>query len=232
MKGVLLQPTYLPWMGYFELVQAADLFVVLDHVQFEKQSWQQRNRIKTLTGELMLSVPVRKYSHKSPIYDIIVSDPAFLVKKHWKSITQAYCSCPFFDKFGDSFMRIYQKEHKYLRDLNCDFINNILLLLNIDTPIIFSSTLQLIEENLTKNEKIIQICKRLNIDTFYEPAGGQDFIDPHLFQQNGITVEFQNYSHPLYRQAFDGFIPYMSAIDLLFNEGHASLDILLSGRVQ
>ena len=110
MKGVILQPTYLPWMGYFELIDSSDIYIVFDHVQFERKSWQQKNRIKTSNGVVFLHVPVQKMLLKTPIYKIKVSyKQGNFLEKHWKSIELAYKKAPYFEEYKPLFEKIYSK---------------------------------------------------------------------------------------------------------------------------
>lgn len=231
MKGVVSQPTYLPWLGYFEIIDYTDIYVVFDHVQFERKSWQQRNKIKIFSGSLLLTISVKKAQLDTTICDIkILYDNKNPLKKHWKTISFAYKKAPFFKEYEDIFDQIYSQKYKYLRDLNVKIIKTICDILGIKTKIIFSSKLNLKEEHMGKTEKLINLCKNVGITHLYEAKGGQEFIDPTLFHRENILINFQNYEHPIYSQLYGEFIPYLSVIDLLFNEGPNSLNIIRSGR--
>lgn len=227
MKGVILQPTYLSWLGYFEMIASADIYVIFDHVQFERKSWQQRNRIKTPNGITWLTIPVQKAPLKTRICDIKISyDNRNSLEKHWKTIKLAYKKAPYFNKYKTRFEKIYSKKYTYLKDLNINLIKEILDILGVKTKIIFSSKLDLKDENMEKTEKIVNLCKKVGITNFYEAEGAKNFINKSLFKN--ILITFQNYEHPSYSQSWGEFIPYLSTIDLIFNE-RESLSIIKAG---
>ena len=230
MKGTILQPTYLPWMGYFEMIDASDVYVVFDHVQFIRKSWQQRNRIKTPNGVVCLTVPTKRGKRSIRICDVEISyDNGNPLEKHWKTIKLAYKKTPYFTKYESIFERIYSNRYTYIRDLNFEIIKEICGILGIKNEIIFSSELNLNDENSGKSEKIIELCKKTGITHLYDAKGAHDIIDVSLFDDEGISITFQDFKHPVYNQLHNNFIPYLSVIDLLFNEGDDSLEIIRSG---
>lgn len=229
MKATILQPTYLPWMGYFEMIDASDAYIMFDHVQFERKSWQQRNRIKTASGETWLSVPVRKARREARICDIKISyDHGNPLEKHWKTISLAYKKAPYFDRYKSFFENIYHKKYALLRDLNAEIIMGICDILGIKTKIMFSSKMDLNDQQMEKTEKIVNLCRKAGVTHLYDAKGTQDFVDTDLFGKQSILITFQDFCHPRYSQLWGGFIPYMSVIDLIFNEKDA-LSILRSG---
>ncbi|MDD5327090.1 MAG: WbqC family protein [Phycisphaerae bacterium] len=231
MRGAILQPTYLPWAGYFEMIGASEIFVVFDHVQFVKKSWHQRNKIKGPNGEILLTVPVKKGPRDSRICDIeICCDGSNPLEKHWNTISRSYSKSRHFRDYESVFTGIYSEHPKYLRDLNVRIITTICNLLGIKTKMVFSSELNLAEENMDKSERIAALCEKVGITHLYDAKGAQEFLDTSRFADKNIAISFQNYEHPQYSQLFDEFIPYMSVIDLLFNEGQNSLEIIRSGR--
>ncbi len=231
MRGTILQPTYLPWAGYFEMIYATDIYVVFDHVQFVRKSWHQRNVIKTSNGKTMLTVPVKKKTRSTPICDIEIScnNNKTPLVSHWKAICLAYRNAPYFKDYEEIFSKIYSTKYKYLEVLNMEIIKAICEILQIETKIRFSSKLNLVEEHLGRTEKIVNLCKKVGISYLYDAKGAQQLLDISLFEKEGITVEFQDYKHPEYSQLFGQFIPYLSVIDLLFNKGQESLEIIRSG---
>lgn len=230
MKGAILQPTYLPWMGYFEFINSSDIFVVFDHVQFEKQSWQQRNRIKTSHGVVWLTMPVTKAPYTTRICDMkIANDQKSPLKKHWRIITEAYKKAPYFEKYSPLFDKIYSEKYVLLRDLNVKIIKLMCDILGIKKEFIFSSELNLNDENMGKTEKIVNLCKKMGITDFYEAGGGKGLFDESLLRKEGISISFQDFKHPEYPQLWGEFVPYLSAIDLIFNQGDKSLSIIKSG---
>ncbi|MEK7540641.1 MAG: WbqC family protein [Patescibacteria group bacterium] len=230
MKGTILQPTYLPWLGYFEMIDSSDVFVVFDHVQFERKSWQNRNRIKTANGETYLTVPVEKASQKTRISEIKISySQGNHLENHWKTIMLSYKKSPHFEKHKILFEKIYSKKYVLLKDLNTDLIKLVCDILGIKTKIIFSSKLNLKDENMEKTEKVINLCKNQGITCLYDAKGAEEILDKSLFQKEGIIIKFQDYKHPEYSQLWGEFVPYLSAVDLVFNEGDKSLSIIKSG---
>ena len=224
----IMQPTYLPWIGYFDLMHRADIFVFLDSVQFDKRSWQQRNRIKTANGELMLSVPVLskgKYGQKICEVDLDISQK--FEKKHFNSISLNYKKSKYFEYYIEEIEQIYNSKINKLVDLNISLIKLISSKLGIDIKYINSSEL---DAQGSKTELLFNICKNLNADHYLSPASSKEYIDENnLFSKNEIKLTYQNYKHPTYNQLFGDFIPYMSMIDLLFNKGNKSIEIMKTG---
>ena len=228
MKGTILQPTYLPWIGYFEMIASSDVFVVFDHVQFERKSWQQRNKIKTANGVVSLTVPVQKMPRETPISQIKISyEQGNPLKKHWKAIELSYKKAPYFAEYKPLLEKIYSKKYVLLRDLNVEIIKLICDILGVKTKIVFSSNLDLKDEKMAKTEKVINLCKHLGITHLYDAKGAEDILDKSLFKKEDIVIEFQDFQHPEYRQLWGEFIPYLSLIDLLFNKGGKYSQLLL-----
>ena len=226
----IMQPTYLPWLGYFDLIDRSDIFVFLNSVQFDKRSWQQRNRIKTPNGELMLTVPVlTKGKFKQKIYDVEIDKSKNFAKKHFNSISSNYKKSKYFKSYINELDEIYNSKINKLSDLNIRLIKWLSSKLGIKTEFVLSSQL---DEHGSKTELLLNICKKLNADYYLSPPGSKEYIEENnLFEKSGIQLSYQNYKHPTYKQLFGDFIPYMSVIDLLFCEGNKSLEIISSGRV-
>ena len=220
-----MQPTYLPWMGYFDLMDKSDVFVFLDDVQFEKQSWQQRNKIKTPNGEMLLTIPVKQKLNQK-IVDVEIDIKEKWEIKHNKSIRYNYNKAQFFDKYYSFFEEIYSEKWYRLAEFNINIIKWIMHQLKIETKLLRSSELNISGK---KTSLIIDICKRLNADTYLSPMGAKLYIEKELFNKAGIKLEYQQFEHPSYKQLYGKFIPYLSVIDLLFNEGANSLTIIRSG---
>lgn len=225
MRIGILQPGYLPWLGFFEQMYKSDIFVIYDDVQYDKEGWRNRNRIKTANGVQWLTVPVlMKFEDRPFIKEVKIDNKFPWRKKHITSIRQNYSKAPFYNKYIEIFEEAYSREWEFLINLDIYFILQLTKCLGMENKkIITSSSL-----NVTGNkiERLINICKLFNADTFYEGAAGRNYIDETLFNKEGIRVEFQNYKHPIYSQLYGDFIPYLSVIDLLFNNGEKSLSIL------
>ena len=213
----IMQPTYLPWLGYFDLIRNADVFVIYDHVQFEKQSWQQRNRIRNKEGELMLTVPVLYGTGlKRAIKDVKIDHSRNVISKHLSSIKFSYGRSNNFDVVYSSIESIYQRKHEFLIDLNIDLINLGMQFLNIKKEFIFSSTLDVQGKQV---EALIDICKKVQADHYLSPVGAKIYIDENnLFPQKGIELRYQTFQFPSYQQVnYPNFISHLSFVDYLFN---------------
>lgn len=221
------QPAYIPWLGYFHRIAMSDLHIVLDHVQFEKNSFTNRNQVKTSNGFCWLTVPVKtknRFNNLS-IKSVEIDNSTNWCMKHWRTIHQSYGKAPYFKEHSSFFESIYQCKWHYLYEL-CYEINVYLLnVLGICTPLKLSSEMH---PQGIKNEMILDLCKKTGADMYLSGSFGKKYIHKELFEISGIKVEYQNYQHPQYYQhKGKKFEPYMSIIDLLFNCGSTSLDILL-----
>ncbi|MCM8787041.1 MAG: WbqC family protein [Candidatus Omnitrophica bacterium] len=219
------QPQYLPWLGYFHKIAQSDCFVILDCVQYKKREFQNRNKIRTKDGWIWLTVPViSKEKENQLIYEVKINNNFPWQRKHLNSIKLSYKNAPYFSSYVSFFEEIYSKEWVNLIDLNLAIINFMLKEFSIETPIKFLSQLNI---KVTKTERIIEICKSLEADTYLSGKGGKDYLDEELFKKNNIKLIYQEFEHPIYRQCYSPFISQLSAIDLLFNCGKNSRKILL-----
>ena len=229
----ILQPGYLPWLGFFEQVYRSDVFVIYDDVQYDKEGWRNRNRIKTANGIQWLTVPVHvKLSEMPLIKDVRIDNKENWRKKHLKSIMMSYSRSPFLGNYLSFFEDVYVKHWEFLIDIDMHIILKILEWLGMgEKKIVLSSSLGIKKETNNKMDRLIFICKLFDGDTFYEGAAGRNYIDTNYFAQKGIKVEFQDYKHPVYKQLYGDFVPYLAIIDLLFNHGSDSLDILTHKKI-
>lgn len=215
------QPQYLPWLGYFDKIYKSDLFVFLDNVQYKKREFQNRNKLRTKDGSMWLTVPVitkGKYTQK--ISEVEIENESDWRAQHLKSLEFNYSGTEYFDEYIDFFRKTYSREWAKLIELNVHIINYLLETLEIKTPVKFESSLDIITES---TQRIIDICKRLGADTYLSGAGGKDYMDESLFEKEKIKLMYQNFEHPVYKQRFSPFEPYMSVVDLLFNCGKESI---------
>lgn len=225
----ILQPVYLPWLGYFEQIARADHFVFLDDVQYTRQDWRNRNRIKTATGSIWLTVPIRRRSLKTLIRDVEINAEQDWPRRHLRSIEQSYSKCPHFQPFFGDVTGELRQPPRLLADLDCRLIRLVCRYLEINTPTSFSSEVPRTPRPLCgasqaseipdRNQRLIDICEHLGAQGFYEGSKGRSYIDTDRFRRAGIEVVFQSFQHPSYRQAFGRFLPYQSAIDLIMNAG-------------
>ena len=216
------QPGYIPWLGFFKKIQSSDVFVFLDDVQFEKNGWHNRNKIKTSENWMWLTVPVNAKLGTN-LNEIRIDYSSKWVKKHEKSIEMNYSKSEFFEKYWPHFKKIYEKEYELLIDLNMALIKKIMEILEIKTKTLLSSSLEITQK---KSARILQICQSLNASEYISGIMGEDYLDVEDFKKNKIRLIFQNYQHPTYLQKYKSFLPNMSIIDLLFNEGNNASNIL------
>lgn len=230
-KVAILQPAYLPWLGFFEQMSRCDIFVFLDDVQFTKNDWRNRNRIKTKDGIQWLTVPVlHKFGQK--INEVTIDNKIKWQRKHLQALKTWYGKSRFYKDFIDKLEKIYSSNWKYLIDIDLEISLWIKDTLRISCDIIRSSELN--TKSNDRQLRLIEICKTADCNFFYEGKSGQNYIDVNLFKDNGITVEFQDYHHPYYHQLWlkeQGFISHLSIVDLLFNHGPESLAILTGQKV-
>ncbi|HUK47083.1 MAG TPA: WbqC family protein [Terriglobales bacterium] len=230
MKIAINQPTYLPWAGYFDLIDQADLFVLLDNVQFAKQSWQQRNRIRTAAGLQWLSVPVAFRGHFGQlIKDVEIRDPNFC-HDQIRAIELAYRRAPHFAKYFPALkQRLQELSNGLLVDLNIGLIRLLMDFLRISTPLVRASTLNV---NGRRTELLANICERVGASEYLSPLGSAVYLleEQEILCARGITIFFQNYEHPQYPQLYAPFEAFASVIDLIFNCGENALAILRRGR--
>lgn len=233
----ILQPMYLPWLGYFEQMAVVDRFVFLDDVQYTRQDWRNRNRIKTATGSIWLTVPVKKHRLGTRIRDIEINHEHHWQRRHLRSIEQNYGKCPFFQPlFGELESELDACPDR-LAELDCRLIALLCRFLEIETETFLASELAEsagsgaapgVQAREDPNQRLIDLCLRLGGSRFYEGARGADYIDVERFRQAGVEVVFQDYQHPTYPQPFGEFLPYQSAIDLVMNTGPEAPAILRS----
>jgi len=227
---VILQPSYLPWLGYFEQLHRSDVFVVYDDVQYDKESWRNRNRIRTPRGAEYLTVPVLTSGRNWPLNrDVEIDQTAAWTRKHLGSLRQNYAKAPYFTAHIDRFERLYARKWKFLLDLNLACLETLTCALGLRREIRLASDLEIPGKS---TERLVAICQSLGATHYYNGAAGASYIDAALFEKAGITLEYQDYRHPVYSQLFEGFVPYLSVVDLLFNCGPRSLPILLAAEPQ
>jgi len=184
----ILQPGYLPWLGFFEQLYRSDVFVIYDDVQYDKQGWRNRNRIKTANGAQWITVPVLvRFSEFPLINKIRIDNRTNWRSKHFSSIKQNYSKASYFKKYIDIFEDIYTQEWECLIDINMVFILKLADCLGIrKEKIVLSSTLHVEGDRL---ERLVKICKKLNADTFYQGSGARSYMDEDYFLKNDIKID-------------------------------------------
>lgn len=230
MRISINQPAYLPWLGYFHRIAVSDIHVVLDQVQFEKNSVTNRNKIRTATGWSWLTVPVKTKGRfgELEISKIEIDNTTKWIDKHWKSICQYYGKAPYFNQYAPVLDDIYGRTWERLTDLTAE-MNNYLMcdVLKITTPLRYGTEMHTTGK---KDDLVLNICRDMGATTYLSGPFGRDYLDEKKFQQAGIQIEYHDYVHPEYRQQYQPFEPYMSALDLIMNCGEKSLEVIMSGQ--
>lgn len=231
MRVAICQPTYLPWLGYFDLMDQVDTFVLLDNVQFEKQSWQQRNRIKTPTGLQWLTVPVIFRGKLGQLIgDVEIRDVNF-GKTHLRKIELNYARAEFFSMLFPVLSSNLGGIHAGMRlsDLNTRLLLCINRILGITTPVVLASSLA-VEGKRT--HLLSSICRSLGASQYVSPIGSAEYLLAEVSIMDAANVEtvFHHYVHPEYEQRFPPFLAFASIVDLIFNEGDRAMEIIRSGR--
>jgi len=232
MSLFLMQPSFLPWIGFFDMALSADKLVFLDDVKFSKGSWVNRNRIKTKKGLEWITVPLKK-NRSENIADIEIFVKSNLLSKIQNSIEQSYNKSEYFNKYQKDFFNILSSSFNQgkLSDMNQELIIWILKKMKVEKKIYRSSDLKVEGK---KVERIVNICKKLKENNYITTPGSTEYLrkEIDLFKNNNINIQIHNYLHPTYKQLYGKFLSHASIIDLLFNEGQHSLDIIYSGRLK
>lgn len=224
------QPHFLPWLGYLDRMIRADLFVLLDHVQFERANFQNRTAIRFNGRSQLITVPVQQFSQKERIIDKLIDNPPTSDLRWWGSnlhetLRHAYRRAPFFDLYAPSIKAILDRRYTHLVDLNQAMLDFLREVLDIRTPLVRSSDLVL--EGM-KSEMILNMCQVLGGDVYLAGMGAsRHYLDRDAFERAGIRIVFQEFRHPLYSQCGkEPFMKGLSAMDLLFNHGPQSAALL------
>ncbi|HAJ57170.1 MAG TPA: hypothetical protein DCL35_05310 [Candidatus Omnitrophica bacterium] len=220
------QPQYIPWLGFFDKIEKSDCFVFLDDVDYKHREYQNRNKIRAKDGWIWLTVPVVNQRGEK-IREVRIDNSRDWRARHLKSLKSWYARAEYFDRYFPFFESLYGKDWTLLAELNIEIVMFALKCLGIDRPIYFESKLN---AGGRKTERIINIGRSLGADAYLSGAGGRDYLDEDSFSENKIELRYQDFRHPVYRQQFssgkEDFMPYMSVVDLLFNEGANSLKVI------
>lgn len=227
-RVAIMQPTYLPWIGYFGLMRSVDLFILLDSVQFARRSWQQRNQIKTANGPLWLTVPVlSKGKRDQLISEVEIDRSRDFPQNHQKALELNYGKSSYFDTFAPQLFSLLGTDNEYLADLTKGAIAWIRDALGITTQIRRSSEFEAVG---AKAELLASLCDQVGATEYISPPGSKDYLDESdAFTNRGMPLRYFNFTHLVYPQRFGDFLPYMSVVDLLFNCGPESLSLIEKG---
>jgi hypothetical protein len=213
----------MPWLGYFDKIVRSEIFVFLDNVQFKKNEFQNRNRIKTAQGWMWLTVPV-SYKYPEHIDEVKINNRIDWQKKHLRTLAINYQKAPYFPDLFPEVERFYAGDSAFISEVNRESVLMLLRMLGVNKEIAVASALGDLPEE--PSERLAAICEALSADTYLSGAGGKSYLDLGPFNKRGIAVKFQEFNHPVYPQLYGAFIPNLSLLDLLFNCGPDSLKIL------
>ncbi len=228
MIATIHQPEYLPWIGFFSKMLNSDIFVLLDNVQFEKNNFQNRNRVRTKDGWIWLTVPViTKGKSFQRIDEVEIDNLRNLTwqKKHFTALELNYSKAQFFREHKEFFKELYTKPWNKLTELNETIIKYIKEQLELKTRVVKVSELKAEGKS---TELLIDILKKLNATTYLSGSHGKGYMDLPRFNEEGISVIFNEFEHPSYKQIYEPFIPAMSIVDMLFTQGKEKSKELLS----
>lgn len=224
------QPHFLPWLGYFDRMIGADLFILLDDVQFERRNYQNRTRILLNGLGHWLTVPVQQHSQQELILDKQIDnppldDPRWWGANHSRTLRHAYRDAPFLEHYAPQIRELLESRWDRLIDLDLALLDWLRDALAISTPMVRSSTLNVAG---SKSELILNLCLAVGADTYLAGMGGsRDYLDRDAFARAGIDLAWQDFRHPRYAQCGGGdFVSGLSVVDALFNQGTHSRSFL------
>ena len=228
MKCVILQPSYIPWRGYFHQIAKSDIFVFYDDVQYDKRGWRNRNKIRTAQGTQWLTIPVHSKGAQTkgiPINQIKISWERNWNLEHLKSLQVNYARAPFFEEFFPLLENEYVIKDEYLSDFTIRLTIKISEFLGIKHVKFLRSSE--IKAEGTKTDRLISILENVKADHYISGPSARDYIKPEKFFSRGIGLEYMDYNYPDYEQLFQPFEPQVSILDLLFLQGNQALNFIL-----
>lgn len=215
-KAAIIQSSYIPWRGYFDIIHDVDVFVFLDDVQYTKNDWRNRNRVKTPGGSKWLTVPVIGGIHQR-ICDARIDYTRQWQDKHRKTIQYNYQSCAYFNSYKDDILGFIGRRFDTISELNTCAIKGLAKILGIRTRMIASTDMGATGR---KDDRVVNICQKLGVDHYLSGPSARDYIVPEKFEKAGITLEYKDYGgYPEYPQPHGAFDHFVSVIDLLFSSG-------------
>ena len=224
----VLQPSYLPWLGYFDLIDRSDVFVFYDDVQYDKNGWRNRNRINTAQGVRWLTVPVlRAGSFGQKLSHVLIDDRVPWAGKHLATLTQSYAKAPFRDTCLPTVADVISRRWSRLIDLDMELIHVVCRTLDMTAEFHLASELGISGD---RSGRLLSICQAFGASTYLSTNAGQNYLDVDHFRTAGVEVQWQDYRHPEYPQHRGGFEDHLSVVDLLFEAGPESAAVIRSGR--
>ena len=225
MKVAILQSNYIPWKGVFDMIHKVDKFVFFEDVDYTKRDWRTRNSIKSANGDTMLVVPVKKSSRGTKIYEIELLNDGKWQKKHLNTIKLSYSKAKFFKDFEWVLEEIYVNHTwEKLSTFNIFVTKLLCKILKIETE--FINSVDLATDGV-KDEKLIEICKKVGGTHYISGPAAKDYIDDDKFKNANITLEYMDYTYPEYPQLHGDFNHYVSVLDLIFNCGPNAIEYII-----
>ena len=212
------QPDHLPWLPYFDKVKRSDTFVILDEAQYVKNKFMNRNRVRTSDGWTYITIPIEHGEHFKRIRDVRLPTSSDWRKKILRTLEMNYSRAPFFLMYRSFFDELYRADITHLSELNITIIRYLTEVFDMNAQLVRASDLPL-DHKLKGTEWLISILNYLGATNYISGPSGRQYLDLRQFERESIKVEFQQYEHRVYTQRFPGFVPGLSAADLLFNCG-------------
>jgi len=217
---VILQPSYIPWRGYFHQIQKAELFIFYDDVQYDKRGWRNRNRIKTPSGVKWLTIPVHSRGAQTehiPINQIRICWDTSWNQEHWRTIEYAYHKTPFYEAYAPEISRLYNIQYELLADFTVELTQVLARMLGIiQTRFLRSSSLPVEGQ---KTDRLLNILKQVGATHYISGPSARDYVEEDKFSAAGIGLEYMDYNYPEYPQLYPPYDPQVSILDLLFMTG-------------
>ena len=218
----IIQSSYLPWIGFFDMIRRSDEYIALDCAQYTKRDWRNRNYFKFHSGLGRLTVPVVKGARERAIDAVEIAGEDWAAR-HWRSLSQAYASAPYFAQYRDYFEPVFAHPPRLLSVLNVALLRAVCAALAIKTPIKLSTDYG---RFAGRNERLIALCQSAGATHYLSGPSAAAYLDKDAFARAGVIVEWMQYGYPPYRQQHGDFIPNLSILDAIFNVGPHVIDLM------
>ena len=224
-RCAIVQPSYIPWRGYFDIIRRVDLFVFYDDVQYDRRGWRNRNRVKTPQGARWLTIPVHARGSQIeniPIHHIETAGDDW-AEEHLRTLTHLYARAPHFREYEPWLQRVYASPPPLLADFTIATTIDLASMLGIDTPFVRSSTLG---ASGAKSARLIDVLRKVGATQYLSGPSARAYLDEEAFRDAGIEVEWMNYAYPEYPQLYPPYDPHVTVLDLLFMTGARAHELL------
>lgn len=225
MRCAIVQPSYIPWRGYFDLIRRVDLFVFYDDVQYDRRGWRNRNRIKTEQGPRWLTIPVHARGaqpEKLPINTIETVDSDW-PREHRDALRRSYRAAPFFSRYSDWLDGVYAARPALLAEFTMALTKDVAAMLGCETRFMRSSELH---ASGAKTERLLDVLQKVGATHYLSGPSARDYIDEAHFAEKGIALEWMEYRYPEYPQLHPPYDPHVTVLDLLFMTGDRARDFI------